>query len=77
MAGLGPRGDCQLLGLGGGKVDITHAFNTILSLRLTLLAPDIVEAIQDGRQPPGLQLDDLLVPFPMEWARQRIEFVAD
>jgi len=39
-------------------------------LRLTLLAPDIVEAILDGRQPPGLQLDDLLVPFPVEWAQQ-------
>lgn len=40
-------------------------------LRLTLLAPDIVEAILDGRQPAGLQLDDLLVPFPVEWVRQR------
>ena len=40
-------------------------------LRLTLLAPDIVEAILDGRQSPGLQLDDLLAPFPVEWERQR------
>jgi hypothetical protein len=40
-------------------------------LRLTLLAPDIVEAILDGRQPVGLQLDDLLMPFPVEWERQR------
>jgi len=32
-------------------------------LRLTLLAPDIVEAILDGRQPAGLQLDDLLRGF--------------
>ena len=40
-------------------------------LRLTLLAPDIVEAILDGRQSAGLQLDDLLVPFPVEWERQR------
>ncbi len=40
-------------------------------LRLTLLAPDIVEAILDGRQPPGLQMDDLLVPFPVEWVKQR------
>ena len=29
-------------------------------LRLTLLAPEIVEAILDGRQPAELQLDDLL-----------------
>lgn len=39
-------------------------------LRLTLLAPDIVEAILDGRQSPGLQLDDLLAPFPVEWTKQ-------
>jgi hypothetical protein len=29
-------------------------------LRLTLLAPEIVEVILDGRQPVELQLDDLL-----------------
>ena len=40
-------------------------------LRLTLLAPDLVEAIMDGRQPAGLQLDDLLGGFPLEWERQR------
>ena len=33
-------------------------------LRLTLLAPEIVEAILDGRQPAELQLDDLLNGFP-------------
>ena len=35
-------------------------------LRLTLLAPDMVEAIFDGRQPAELQLDDLLKGFPLE-----------
>jgi len=40
-------------------------------LRLTLLAPDIVEAILDGRQPSNLQLDALLRPFPGEWMAQR------
>lgn len=40
-------------------------------LRLTLLAPDIVEAIVDGRQPPTLQSETLLRPFPVEWQRQR------
>jgi hypothetical protein len=44
-------------------------------LRLTLLAPDIVEAILDGRQPAGLQLDDLLAPIPVEWDRQREAFM--
>ena len=33
-------------------------------LRLTLLAPDVVEAILDGRQSAELQLDDLLEGFP-------------
>lgn len=41
-------------------------------LRLTLLAPDIVKAILDGRQVAALQLDDLLVGFPLEWERQRV-----
>jgi len=40
-------------------------------LRLTLLAPDIVEAILNGRQPPRMQLDDLLRPHPVEWPAQR------
>jgi hypothetical protein len=39
-------------------------------LRLTLLAPDIVEAILDGRQPEGMTLPGLLKPFPVEWQRQ-------
>ena len=37
-------------------------------LRLTLLAPDIVEAILDGRQPEGMTLPGLMEPFPVEWA---------
>lgn len=43
-------------------------------LRLTLLAPDIVDAILDGRIPKGLALADLLEPFPMEWDQQRARF---
>lgn len=39
-------------------------------LRLTLLAPDIVEAILDGRQPEGMTLPGLMEPFPVEWDRQ-------
>lgn len=39
-------------------------------LRLTLLAPDIVDAILDGRQPEGMKLPGLMEPFPVEWARQ-------
>jgi hypothetical protein len=36
-------------------------------LRLTLLAPDIQEAILDGRQPKGMQLEELTGGMPMAW----------
>ena len=39
-------------------------------LRLTLLAPDIVEAILDGRSGPSLTLARVLEPFPMTWRDQ-------
>lgn len=40
-------------------------------LRLTLLAPEIVEAIMDGRPSEGVSLPWLLQPFPFTWAEQR------
>ena len=40
-------------------------------LRLTLLAPDIVEAIVEGRQADGVETDVLLQPFSAKWAEQR------
>ena len=40
-------------------------------LRLTLLAPEIVEAIVEGRQADGIETDVLLRPFPCEWDEQR------
>ncbi|MEQ9636543.1 MAG: hypothetical protein RLW68_10745 [Devosia marina] len=39
-------------------------------LRLTLLAPDIIEAILDGRHGPEVTLTRVLEPFPMEWTTQ-------
>jgi hypothetical protein len=62
-------------GLHGTLEDLARAkgvHSTYVSrvLRLTLLAPDIVETILDGRQPVELQLDDLLEGFPLEWERQ-------
>ena len=38
-------------------------------LRLRLLAPEIVEAILDGRQPPDITLRGLMKGFPVEWER--------
>jgi len=40
-------------------------------LRLTLLAPDIVEAILDGRQADRLTLPRMMQPFPIDWPEQR------
>ena len=40
-------------------------------LRLTLLAPDIVEAILNGRQPADLEVATLMEPIPIGWHRQR------
>ena len=39
-------------------------------LRLTLLAPDIVEAILDGKQVPEVTLARVLEPFPAQWQAQ-------
>jgi hypothetical protein len=43
-------------------------------LRLTLLAPALVEAILDGRHPSRLQLRTLLNPFPSDWTAQAHHF---
>jgi ParB-like chromosome segregation protein Spo0J len=40
-------------------------------LPLTCLAPDILEAILDGRQPKGLRLAEMLGNGPLEWEQQR------
>jgi len=42
-------------------------------LRLTLLAPDLVEAILDGRHPTTLSLAMAMRPFSVEWRRQKAE----
>jgi hypothetical protein len=41
-------------------------------LRMTLLAPDIVEAILGGRHSPELTLRTLLMPFPLAWTEQQL-----
>ena len=45
-------------------------------MRLTLLAPDIVEAVLDGRQAPELTMARLMKPFPVEWENQRARFLS-
>jgi hypothetical protein len=46
-------------------------------LRMTLLAPDIIEAILDGRQGDGIDLATLADPFPTEWGAQRRHFAKE
>ncbi|CDK97863.1 conserved protein of unknown function [Magnetospirillum gryphiswaldense MSR-1 v2] len=55
---------------GAERVDRAFASRV---LRLTLLAPDIVEAILAGRQPEKLTVRALLGPFPVNWTEQRRE----
>ncbi|WP_431266858.1 hypothetical protein [Dankookia sp. P2] len=46
-------------------------------LRLTLLAPEVVQGILDGKQPAGMTLPSLLEPLPVEWEAQRQALAAD
>ena len=45
-------------------------------LPLTCLAPDVVEAILDGRQPKGLRLAEMLGNGPVGWQEQRRYWMA-
>ena len=54
---------------------IAHSYMTRV-LRLTLLAPDLVEAILDGTHGSGMTLPRLLEPFPSDWAAQRTHWPA-
>jgi hypothetical protein len=40
-------------------------------LRLTLLAPDIVEAVLNGQQSASVRLDALMQSLPLGWREQR------
>ena len=56
------------------KEGLTHAYFGRL-LRLNLLAPDIIEAILDGRQPKDLRLIDLMrKEIPLLWEEQKEKF---
>src|SRR5512147_1705143 len=49
---------------------VTRSFVSRM-LRLTLLAPDIQEAILEGGQPKAMQLEELTRAMPSGWAEQR------
>jgi hypothetical protein len=64
------EGRCRSAGEIADAEKVTRSFVNRL-LRLTLLAPDIIEAILDGRQPKGMQLEELTRVMPSVWEEQR------
>lgn len=40
-------------------------------MRLSLLSPEIVDAITDGHQPASVTLANLMGSFPLDWEEQR------
>jgi len=56
-----------------GREGIAPSYMTRV-LCLTLVAPDVVEAILDGKQRPEMTLARVLVPLPVEWAEQSGHF---
>jgi hypothetical protein len=46
-------------------------------LRLTLLAPDVVESLLAGRQLSAIELGRLLKPLSVDWEMQRRKFFQD
>lgn len=46
-------------------------------MRLSLLAPEIIDAIMAGRQPADITLANLMDPFPLSWNEQRALWPAE
>ena len=63
-------GSCRSAGELAEAEGVTRSFVNRL-LRLTLLAPDIVETILEGRQPRAMQLDDLTRVMLTTWDEQK------
>jgi hypothetical protein len=45
-------------------------------MQMAFLAPDITEAILEGRQPPDMTLEALMGDVPADWGRQRKQLLA-
>ena len=70
------EGICRSAGEIAEAEKVTRSFVNRL-LRLTLLAPDIQEAILKGRQPKAVQLEELRDAIPSEWEKQRKALLSD
>lgn len=66
-------GEFATIGELAEKEDIAFTYMARV-LRLTLLAPNLVEAILNGRHPAEATLARMLEPFPIEWNRQEAVF---
>ena len=44
-------------------------------MRLSLLSPEIVDAIMDGLQPAPVTLANLMDPFPLDWKEQQAKWL--
>ena len=51
----------------GLKIPVT----SVLFFRTAFVAPEIVEAILEGRQPPDLTLASILGDVPLSWREQK------
>jgi hypothetical protein len=67
-------GEFATIGDLAAREEIAPSYMTRV-LRLTLLAPDIVQAILDGTQGPEVTLVRVFEPFPVEWPEQREHLV--
>ncbi len=54
----------------GDAEGVTRSFVNRM-MRLTLLAPDIQEAILEGWQPKAMELEELTDAIPSEWEKRR------
>lgn len=63
------EGDYQTLEEIANRENINPSYISRV-LRMTLLAPEVVEAVLAGRQPPGLTMARAMHPFPMGWRDQ-------
>jgi ParB-like chromosome segregation protein Spo0J len=68
----GPHGTFEDL----AKAECGSQSHVSRALRLTLLAPEIVEAILGGRQGPEVTLARLLEGLPVQWDAQRAAIIS-
>lgn len=69
-------GACGTLGDLAAQEKISPSYLTRV-LRLTLLAPDIIDAILDGQLGSDTTLATLMDPFPIDWDLQRQHFCTE